>query len=529
MNVIPSLSTNFYYLLTIGFILLLASIISFQFFNRIKLSLVLLILAGFFLCSFSALLDPFLNIWDEQFHALVAKHLMSHPLIPVLFEKTYLPYDYTNWTINHIWLHKQPLFLWQIALSLKLFGFNEFAVRVPSIIMMSIAPLFVYRIGKLSSNYKIGFYGALLFSSSYYVHQLIGGFFTNDHNDIALLFYVTASIWAWIEYQQSGKIHWVLLIGLFSGCAVLVKWLIGLLVFAGWGLAIVLTKELRNKINCKHYLLGLITCLLIVAPWQIYIHYSFPLESSYELSLNAKHFSNVVEGHGGSALYYFNNLNELYGGGDWVPFAILISLFFFYKSITSSKYKVALFSIVILVYVLFSVAATKMISFCFVVSPIVFLSMSSMISALFIFLERYFKGSNTIKNIIYSLLFFIVSFATLDANEILNRHSIDDDRKQQAIRKQRIADAAFIKSLKTILPEEYVVFNCPDYKNIPIMFYTDNTAYNYPLSESNYILLKSKGIKLATLVNSNLPDFILNDTAVIKIKVPDKTWMQEKK
>ena len=51
----------------------------FQTTNRDNLSLVFLGLTATCIFSFAALLDPFLNIWDERFHALVAKNMMNHP------------------------------------------------------------------------------------------------------------------------------------------------------------------------------------------------------------------------------------------------------------------------------------------------------------------------------------------------------------------------------------------------------------------------------------------------------------------
>jgi len=89
----------------------------FQTSKRYKLSFVFLGLTAFSLFSFAALLDPFLNIWDERFHALVAKNLIDHPLMPTLYDDPVVDMLYDRWDRWHIWLHKQPLFLWQIALS----------------------------------------------------------------------------------------------------------------------------------------------------------------------------------------------------------------------------------------------------------------------------------------------------------------------------------------------------------------------------------------------------------------------------
>ncbi len=80
-------------LLVVGLIILTASVSVFEMLHKTRLSLVLLFFAGIFICSFMAMLDPFLNSWDEQFHALVAKNLLSHPFSPTLDDKTPRPYD----------------------------------------------------------------------------------------------------------------------------------------------------------------------------------------------------------------------------------------------------------------------------------------------------------------------------------------------------------------------------------------------------------------------------------------------------
>jgi len=82
-----------------------------------KWSIVILFFGSLMLGVFVALLDPFLVLWDEQYHALVAKNMIEHPLMPMLYVNPILDYDYRNWLGNHIWLHKQPLFLWQMAVA----------------------------------------------------------------------------------------------------------------------------------------------------------------------------------------------------------------------------------------------------------------------------------------------------------------------------------------------------------------------------------------------------------------------------
>lgn len=526
MKPILSFEPDHIYLLFTGFAFLAASICSFEIFQKHRTALLFLFIAGLLLCSFVALLDPFLNSWDERFHALVAKNMLRHPLKPTLYETPLLPYNPGIWISNHVWLHKQPLFLWQIALSLKLFGLSEFSVRIPSVLMMSLAPLLIYRTGKHALNVRTGYYAALLFATSFFVHELVTGFPASDHNDIAFIFYITASIWAWTEYQHSHKKYWLVLIGIFSGAAILVKWLTGLLVFSGWGLSVLADKEKRRLLTSYIAIaVSAACCAAVFVPWQIYISQAFPAESAYEYSLNAKHFSEVVEGHGGDVFYYFDNLNKVYGEGLLVPFVIIIALVLLYFSIEKKTYRIAFFTYIIFVYGFFTLAATKMTGFCFVVSPLIFLALANLIEKLVVLIRTRLIKKIQVQHFIVIALLLVVSWANLNLHKIAYKHGMYIRPNDNDKRITKVYDACFIRSLKNYIPsDDYVLFNCKPQTNISVMFYTNLIAYDTNLSYAVYTELKRRNIKMAVIDNGKPEPFILNDPAVIRVKAPDQSW-----
>ena len=120
------------------------------------LAVLILMVCGLFLRFYTSA-DFYLHQWDERYHALVAKNLMSHPFKPTLYENPVLPYDFKDWMGNHIWLHKQPVPLWSMAASMRLFGVNEIALRLPSMIMSTLGIWITYSIGKYLFNKRIGF------------------------------------------------------------------------------------------------------------------------------------------------------------------------------------------------------------------------------------------------------------------------------------------------------------------------------------------------------------------------------------
>jgi len=186
------------------------------------LAILLLLLGGLLLRVFVAT-DLFLHPWDERFHALVAKNLMSHPFLPTLYENPVLPFDFKNWFSNHIWLHKQPVPLWSMALSMKIFGINEIALRIPTVLISTLGTLAIYRIGEYLYSRKTAFIAAFLFSIHGFIIELTGGRDATDHVDIFFLCFILFSVYFSIRYIKTRKQVFNLMTGLCIGLAVLSK------------------------------------------------------------------------------------------------------------------------------------------------------------------------------------------------------------------------------------------------------------------------------------------------------------------
>jgi 4-amino-4-deoxy-L-arabinose transferase-like glycosyltransferase len=250
--------------------------------NKTSAGLILLMAGAFLLRIFIYSADPFIYDWDERFHALVAKNMSSDPFKPVLQIDPVLPYDYKDWSNNYVWLHKQPLFLWLIAISIKIFGATEFALRLPSALMGSVLVFFTFRIARICfSDNRISVFAAFLVAFSYYQIELGGGRLPIDHNDVSFCFFITASVWALAEYHRNNSAKWALWIGIFSGLAILCKWLTGGIVYAGWAIMLLSAQKRPTREQFKHFALAAIITLLVFLPWQIYIAIRFPVESSF--------------------------------------------------------------------------------------------------------------------------------------------------------------------------------------------------------------------------------------------------------
>lgn len=471
---------------------------------------------------FAGMLDPFLNIWDERFHALVAKNTTNNFLHPKLFKEHFLPYNYKIWIGNSTWLHKQPLFIWQMALSIKMFGANVFAVRFPSILMHALISFFIYRIGFNLRNKRTGFISALFFGVAFFPLELVSGFYASDHNDAAFIFYITASFWSYVEYERTKNKKWLILIGLFSGCAILVKWLVGLLVFFPWVISIIISilkKEEKLKIVFP-MLLSLGICVLVFLPWQFYIHYKFPLEALYEAEYNVMHFTEAIEGHQGLWYYYFDEgLKLMYGSADLIPYFLLLSIILLTIKLKNRNQKIFLISTISVVYIFYSFAATKMVAFVAIVSPLIFIAIANLFDTILTWTGKKLKRT-WIENGLFIIITLTVSYSFINLSKIEVNHTFKKYPKN-TFRSKMLDEMKVNMEVKERLgTDKFVVFYGKDlFENISMMFFTDYIVYNEIPSEEDIELVLEKDYIPVIIDSPEIPAEIRSNSKCRIIKL----------
>ncbi len=496
-----------------GFVLLALSTLFFLQ-ARKKTALTILSLSALCFFLFAALLDPFLNTWDERFHALVAKNLLANPWQPSLYPELLIPLEY-RWDRAYIWLHKQPLFLYQIALSFKIFGVNEMALRIPSALLCAFAVPMVYRSGKILVNDRVGFLAAVLWATSFYLIEMISGRQGMDHNDIAFVFYVSASIWACLEYLQSKNKAWLLLIAIFSACAILCKWLVGLLVYWFWGIYKILQSKLKLKEYFDFIIALAITCLLVL-PWQIYIFKQFPFEALFEYEFNTRHFTEVLSGHSGDWWFHFGKIKALFGSVVYYLFPLLWIVLFW--GIKDRKLKWATLSVPFIVYLFFSLAQTKIQGFTFVIAMMVFIAIANLLEAIIKgILSKKIETNDWLFKVVFCLV--VVAMAYFNIN-IENRQAIHTKWKKDRTSEILKVNADIFKSWSNLLKEDAVVFNIPGRFYVDAMFYNDCVAYNFIPTMEQYQLVKSAGRQIAVLrmkaeMKTAMPAFLTDDPEIV--------------
>lgn len=472
-----------------------------------------LMAAGLCLRFFMARVDPFLHDFDEKYHALVAKNMLTDWARPVLRAQPVLPYDFQTWCCNHVWVHKQPLFLWQMAASMQLFGVNEWAVRLPSAVLSTLLIGPVYRLGKLTVSRAVGYWAALLVTFAHYQLELISGWQSVDHNDAVFLVYVTASVWAYVEGRQPGARlgWWNVLVGLLAGAAVLCKWLPGLVVFAAWGLDILLSPVRRQQL-AEYAWLGASTlvALAVFLPWQRYIHQQFPVESAFEQDFAARHFWEAVEGQGGPWYFYITNLWYQY---QWLVLLIGAGLGLCWRQQRPALRPVLLVCGV--VFTFFSCSATKMPSYTYVVSPLLLL-----VAAVACAEGTRWLRARTSWALAPATLLALVLVIDLRPDALLKHHTTGPFAKPKlrAQRQQKLQHTAIYRQLDALVPAGYVVFNAPSLEDVDAMFYSHRNVYAWWPSEAEYRALQAKGINIAALADhagQTLPAYMREPTVLI--------------
>ncbi len=446
-----------------------------QFKNRkIFLAISLLMLCGLILRIYVSA-DFFLHAWDECYHALVAKNLIEHPLKPTLYDNPVLPYDFRNWSGNHIWVHKQPLPLWTMAMSLWVFGVNEIALRLPSILLTTIGILLTYQIGQILFNRKVGFIAAFLYSIHGLIIEVTGGRVATDHIDVFFLFFIELAVLFSLQFARNKKVLYNILCGISIGAAILSKWLPALIVLPIWLILVVNFKNFTLKQIVFHFSILCLTILVISLPWQLYIHSAFPIESNWENAFSIKHITEVLEHHGGPFYYHFDKMRIIYGELIYIPI-----VWFFYKTLKRWKnFKRWSLTIWVLIpFLFFSLANTKMQGYTLFTAPAIFI-----ITALFWQYLYTYRNRFKYKWLSYIVLILLIALPI--------RYSIERIKPFQSRNRnpQWVQD---IKHLNEIDDgPKKIIFNVDS--PIETMFYTDFVAYKSIPNTNTIKKLSMKG------------------------------------
>jgi len=482
-----------------------------------KTAFSLLLLSAFLIRLLMISLDPYLQDWDERFHAIVAKNMMDFPFKPMMVVNPIMAYNYQDWWNSHIWVHKQPLFMWQMAISMKIFGVNTVAMRLPMAIMGTIAIWMIRDIAnRWTRNDEIAFITAFLVTFAWYGLEMVAGDMSLDHNDFTFYFYITSGTWAWSRYTESRKpIKWSILTGVFVGCAILVKWLTAYVVLGGWGLYILLSPDRRSALKSYLHLgLSFLISIVVFLPWQLYIMKRFPLETAWSYEYNKMHLWRDL-GHEGPWYYHFMVMYFLYHT-ILIGCLVIGLISVLVAKEMNRRLSIAYISMIVVIYVFFSFVVTRMPGFVFPVSGLMYILMAA---GFYFFLQSpslMIKSWNKVRTSVVPTLLLVLGFFCLRPFKIMGLR--DEDNVN---RNRKINNTLIYKHLDPAIVKNYIIINCPNHEQLELMYHAGGNAYiSYP-KEHVLDSLQAAGYKFAAFEFNPqylLPEYILKDTTIIKLK-----------
>ena len=386
-----------------------------------------------------------------------------------------------------------------MAASMFMFGINEFALRLPSIILTTLGIWLTFLIAVYFFNKKVAYLAAFFYSINGLIIALASGRGATDHIDVFFLFFIELAVLFIVLFVQKQKTIYNILAGISIGAAILSKWLPALIILPIWLLIVIDSKKFRTKSIVFQFIILVTVCVLVFLPWQIYIYGAYPMEANWEAGYNLKHIMQALDGHGEPFYYYIIRIGMNYGELIYLPM-----FWFLLKTLKNiqpnadqpaadKNYKsVALCLWFFIPLLFFSFAQTKMQAYLLFTSPALFMMISE-----FWFMLANYKTKHKPKWL-YNLILILLIAAPV-------RYTIE--RTTPFITKNRNPQwVADLKKLNDKKINNGVLFNYD--KPIEAMFYTNLTSYSNIPDKKVINDLIGKNYRIIINDKGNIPDEI---------------------
>lgn len=259
-----------------------------------------------------------IRIWDEARLAINAYEMSENGnLIVTYFDG-----------LPDMWNTKPPLLIWIQAFFIKIFGFNELAVRLPSAIaaLFTCVVIMVFS-EKYLKSFWFGFITVVvLVTSQGYIHDHATR--TGDYDSLLALFTTISGLLFFVYCERQNKKH-LYLFFIFTALAVLTKSVTGLLFVPAMFIYSILSKQLIPLLKSKHFYYGIGVFLLLVLGYYFLREIFNPgyLAAVQNNELGGRYLE-VVENHKHEFAYYYNNFlkYKLTGWNLLIPLGLVVGL-----------------------------------------------------------------------------------------------------------------------------------------------------------------------------------------------------------
>lgn len=252
---------------------------------------------------------PELQSRDEGVHAVVSRSLLINPFTPILI--TYpIPGLENVREFPFIFLEKPPLIFWLMAISYKIFGVNEFAVRFIPAAFGIFSILLTYLLAKQFFEKKVALLSSLLLSlCQFHVKYSRQGML-----DVPLTFFILLTLFLFIKgfNSNSSASIFFILAGISQGLGILTKWHAAIFPTIAIMLFLILQKKWEFLFSRK-ISFYFISVALITLPWLVYMYLSFPEATRALISFEISGRPSYISSRG--PFWYFSML--IWGLSPW--------------------------------------------------------------------------------------------------------------------------------------------------------------------------------------------------------------------
>jgi 4-amino-4-deoxy-L-arabinose transferase-like glycosyltransferase len=296
--------------------------------------------------------------WDEINFAECAREML-------------VTHDYFSVKINFqpFW-EKPPIFIWMQALSMNVFGVNEFAARLPNAICGIITLLVIFNIGRKLYDEKFGLLWVLAYASSILPHF----YFKSGIIDPWFNLFIFSGIYYFIIFSNNNQVNInhgaqsnknlkpLIISALFIGLGVLTKGPVAVLVF---GLCVGIywiVKRFQPIVTIKQIIIFALAVLFIGGLWFLMLILTGNAAIIKEFFLyQVRLFNTQDAGHGGPFFYHWIVL--LVGCFPLSIFALRAFKKNSYDTPYQKHFKLLMMILFWVVLILFSIVKTKIIHY----------------------------------------------------------------------------------------------------------------------------------------------------------------------
>ncbi len=212
--------------------------------------------------------------------------------------------DYLTTYLNgNLRFDKPILIYWLQALSGRLFGLNEFAMRFPSAIAATLWIVGVYRFVRQEKDETSAFYASFFMLSSLQITIIAKAAIA----DALLNLFIALSMFAIYRYHRTRARRHLYLTFLFIALGTLTKGPVAIMIpFVVSALFFILNKEFVVWLRAIFNPVGIVIFLLVAGPWYLleYLEQGEKFVEGFFLKHNLQRFESPMEGHFGSFFYY---------------------------------------------------------------------------------------------------------------------------------------------------------------------------------------------------------------------------------